>query len=134
MHAPGDDHVDGEAGFETPFACQLPDAAAALEDGPEHLDAFAARIPRDTLESVADSGDRDGGHQQPIDRRDAFRGTAFPGPYGPQGKIGLGCKGSKAHAQICGASRPRALTRNRERDVTGLGQVLQVGLQLRLVL
>src|SRR6516225_4271947 len=112
VHAPGYDHVDGEAGFETLLACQLSDAAAALEDGLEHLEAFAARIPGDTLESIADGVDRNGSHQHPIDGRDACRSMAFPGPHGPQGKIGPGCKGGKAHAQPCGACRPRALKRN----------------------
>ena len=133
MHAPGDDHVDGEAGFETLLACQLSDAAAALEDGLEHLEAFVARIPGDTLESITDSVDRNGSHQHPIDGRDACRGMAFPGPNGPQAKIGPGCKGGKAHAQSCGACRPRALKRNGQRHVAGLGQALQVGLQMRLV-
>src|SRR5262245_41085259 len=130
VHAPGDDHVDGEAGFETLLACQLPDAAAALEDGLKHLEAFAARIPRHTLESIASPVDRDGGQQHPIDGRDALRGMAFPGPYGPQGKIGLGRKASKAHAELCAT---RALTRGEERDLAGLGQSLQIGAQLRLV-
>src|SRR5262249_56372669 len=89
VHAPGDDQVDGEAGFETLLACQLPDAAAALEDGLKHLEAFAARIPRHTLESIPSRGDRDGGQQHPIDARDALRGMAFPGPYSPQEHISL---------------------------------------------
>src|SRR5262249_27779662 len=55
---------------------------------------------------------------------------AFPGPYGPQGKIGLGRKGGKAHAEPCAT---RALARREERDLAGLGQTLQIGAQLRLV-
>src|SRR5262245_5378041 len=44
VQAPGDDHVDGEAGFETLLACQVPDAAAAREDGLEHLEASAGLL------------------------------------------------------------------------------------------
>ena len=133
MPAPGDDHVDGEAGFETPSACQLPDPAAALEDGLEHLDACAARIPRHTLQSIANGVDRDGSHQQPIDGGDTRGGMAFLRPHGPQGEIRPGCKGGKAHAQPRSAWRLRALKGDRERDIAGLGHVLHEGLQVRLV-
>ena len=137
VHAPGDDHVDGEAGLQAIDSRQLAlfDAAAAFDDGLEHLDACAARIPADTLMSVGNGVHRDGGHQHPINGRDPFRSITLPGPYGPQGKIrhGRKSKPSKAHAHPCGACGLRALERNRERDIAGLGRVLQVGPYMRLV-
>lgn len=43
MPAPGDDHVNGQAGFEALLARHLPDALAAVEDRLERLAASPER-------------------------------------------------------------------------------------------
>ena len=85
VDAPGDDHVDGEAGFQTVggFELAIFNAASALEDAVEDLDPPAPGIPLHALESVVQRGDRHGGQQHPVERLDVGWRVFFAAAHDP---------------------------------------------------
>ena len=70
LDAPGDDHVDGEAGFEAVGGAELSflDLAAALEGAVEDLDVPSAGIPSQAFEGLVEGLDGAVGEQHPFER------------------------------------------------------------------